>query len=276
MAELVDAEVLKTSARKGVPVRVRLRGPIWKTCHTLYLLLECDMFSDEQTLWLRNKLARGHDFKDLVQELGYSKATCYKWLSDFDFRDSSGLVLSKESEDFIEATLLGDGSIPQDKTGNVFYTMSGKNTEYIQWVKSHLIAADLKLVNMGDWTWGKEISGLKTLTSRSYARSRVAPILRYLRERWYPHGKKQVPLGFKWSFEALAIFIAEDGTRARHGSVIYWGEKSPEAFDHFIDFLEASDIEFTAQKPHATGGQCLYLRDTKSLTAPPGYSHKFN
>lgn len=216
------------------------------------------------------KVSKGWQQEEILSELGVKQPTVWRWRK-LGFGETP--VLDKPASEFIEATLVGDGSIMK----GLQYSMTGANQEYISWVKSNIESYGFRMMNIAPYLLLKSHTGYKKDCLHFYARTRKSTILEPLRTRWYPQGKKVMPLDFEWDLTKLSIFIADDGGPETNGSVCYWGEKSDESFELFLEFLRQQSLEFSVWKRHVSSGLQVYIRNTKSLALkPPGNEYKFN
>lgn len=114
------------------------------------------------------------------------------------------------------ASLLGDGTIYN--TGRFRIKQKKANEEYVEFIRQIFLPFSRKLV------FGKEnkpkaglngkVDNTKTgeFLENCYFVTITHPIFKNLRTKWYPNGKKCVPLDLKLDAFIVAHWIAQDGT----------------------------------------------------------------
>lgn len=215
--------------------------------------------------------SRGWQQKEIASKLGLSPNDISNFL--VKQKEFPSVCLTSDETHWIESSLIGDGSIVPDVNGARF-SITTANKVYCNWWLGVLASWDFKTHNIKPFLLSKEKSGYNKDCWHFFARTRTSSVLCGLRERWYPGGVKVLPLDFQWDLLSLSILIAEDGSRANKGSIIYWGVKSDESFDLLKKFLDGKFL-YSEHKRHISSGRSLYIRNTGILFKVPGYEHKF-
>jgi hypothetical protein len=111
-------------------------------------------------------------------------------------------------DNFIDASLLGDGCIKATKT-NSYYRISqiAPHKDYIDFVTSILETT----VKTRLYYYEKRADG-KNASPWYILETRVHPLFVEKRKQWYPEGIKIVPRNIKLTPQMLAIWIMDDGT----------------------------------------------------------------
>ena len=154
-------------------------------------------------------LGKELDSRKIAKTLGTSKNTVLRRLESLgvDRRDCLEFTpntnkIPKEAIEFIVGELLGDGCVFSQNPVSANYAHSSKYKEYLNWLSSLLSV------------WGIEKSGeIRKLNNGCFTyQSRFYRDLAALRKRFYPKGKKVVPIDIRLTPIILRQWYIGDGS----------------------------------------------------------------
>lgn len=131
-------------------------------------------------------------------EQNRTRETIYNWLKKFNIkirskgesnylRYNNSVVLCKNTIDFINGELLGDGCVFSNNNFSAKYLHSSKYEEYLNWLLNELRNFNIKSNNVKKDSKKQFKKYYYRYSSYSY------PELLLIRHKWYPNGKKIVP-----------------------------------------------------------------------------------
>lgn len=207
----------------------------------------------------------GYQSTELAQLLGVGRSTLYL-RDDWTLPDINLERLSR----FIESSLLGDGSIvcAGDKS---CYSHTSSNKEYLEFIRGSLIKLGLPCSEVRLFIWKKEKSGFTRDCNIYYLKSRKCKFLNNLRRKWYPLGKKEIPVDFEFNQQDIIRIYNEDGSKDAKSQCIFWGVKDEGSFNKFVDAIKRYYTVLSYNKEHKTGGRVIRLIGVEAL---PGYEYK--
>lgn len=123
-----------------------------------------------------------------------------------------------EQIDLIDGHMLGDGCLvnPKKRKTSVIQNSCAKK-DYLDWCVQNTPFWD----NCNVW----EVISFDKRTYTDYVRywikSSASHFLEVQRQRWYPNGKKRLPIDVQITARGLLRFFIEDGGNCPHGGVIF-------------------------------------------------------
>lgn len=107
----------------------------------------------------------------------------------------------------IDGSLLGDGHITNPKYGNSAFDkcQTAKRREYLNWTHQVLDEYSSSVNEYDNWCKGKKFRKARLI-------SKALPIFTELRRKWYPQGKKKVPLDIALTPLSIAVWFFDDGS----------------------------------------------------------------
>lgn len=155
-------------------------------------------------------LIRGEDWKELKRPGNLDEIR--KKRSEVRYYRKTHPPLSKEQENIIIGSLLGDGWINKNHGDNQHCSFSKQqiHREHIEWVSEKLRPYSLPKIYE---RLGQNFCLSQTPTKMQYCvKTTTDPIFTELRKKWYPNGKKEVPTDVVLNPEILAIWYVDDGS----------------------------------------------------------------
>lgn len=166
--------------------------------------------------WLQRQyiVKQKHQY-EIADELEVSQSVICSWLRKHGIDTRTGGPLtnffeeSKEINEFIDGSLLGDGSLQCRSTRAARYSLGQKHREYCQWVGDYLTDFGVKqsgkissrLSSFGDYR-PTIVYNYRTLDYGNFKKHY---------ERWYSGGEKQVPEDILITPISLRHWFIEDG-----------------------------------------------------------------
>lgn len=218
---------------------------------------------------LQDYLSLGYQAQELARILGIGRSTYYARLHNKAWNPELPDLDLDVITDFIEASLLGDGSLVASGT-KAYYSHSSSNLRYLTWLRDSLIDLGLPCNPIGSFLWKKELSSLKTNKVIYGFKSRCSKFLHSLRCKWYKPLKK-VPSDFKFTISNVTRLYNEDGCHVGVDQCIYWGVKDDESFQRLSAFCKYN-LEFISNNTiSGSAGRVIRVRGLEGL---PGYEYK--
>jgi len=118
------------------------------------------------------------------------------------------IELTKIQEDVLIGSLLGDGSIPKNKTSKncrLQITRSAKDIKYLEWqstIFNNISNGNVKIFERNKYN---------KIYIESQFYTQALPIFTKYKEKWYPNGKKIIPKDLILNDRIIAVWIADDG-----------------------------------------------------------------
>ena len=178
-----------------------------------------------------------------AKEQSVAYGTIYYWMDKYNIKRrnysecviGNHIELTKESLEFIEGELLGDGSLQGYKNISARYTHGSKYKKYLEWLSRKL--RDFGLEQSGKIQKMKTTSNGKEYISYKYI-SKFYRELSSLRKKWYPNGKKIVPKDLKLTPIIVRQWYIGDGCLVKSKKSNPWIQLSTDAFEwNDIDIL---------------------------------------
>lgn len=134
----------------------------------------------------------------------------------------------KTLQSFVDASMLGDGALrlrTNNSEKNPKYQLSqiALHTDYVEWIEKELSSFGLVVKkyfipsNTRTTIENVVINAKDSWRLETWNNSQLLPLY----YRWYGYGKKQVPADITLDWQALAMWIMDDGSLARNAYQIY-------------------------------------------------------
>jgi hypothetical protein len=147
---------------------------------------------------------------EIAKDEGVDPETIRRWLKTFGVarrNPSHYLTVSPELIDFMNGSMLGDGSVSWGQPQvSAYYSISSSYRDYLEWLEKKLNVMGIELrgkiyiAHRGKYQWWH-------MHSRYYRGA-----LEQFRSEWYPGGKKMVPPDIELSPNSLRLFYMDDGS----------------------------------------------------------------
>lgn len=172
--------------------------------------------------WLYDKyIIQGKTSREIAQSIGVVGSAVCRWLKEVGIETRTPTQskfinyknkcnFTPEIEEFITGELLGDGSLVSNCDYTAYYSHGSKYKEYIQYLIDVFAEYDIEMSGNLRSNSRKDDSLLHAFVTRTYKE------LKPLHNRFYPSGKKIVPLDLKLTPITVRQWYIGDGTFSNH------------------------------------------------------------